>query len=156
MAAYFRNDGWKEDAVLKEEIAKLFKELYLSWVHKSTFFQGVGPGFWVKHDHILKSAFFTPLCPWGSWCVVKLLWESFLSENNALAKNVLFNLNPDFIFYGLFFCPWSLGRPKKCLGDVFGHADSIGSYFFQGVGPWFWVKKDQNFFNSTFVTPLCP
>ena len=37
---------------------KLLKE-YLSWVEKSIFFQGVGPGFLVKNDQILKSAFFT-------------------------------------------------------------------------------------------------
>ena len=70
ITAYFQNDGWKEDVIFTEEIARLFKE-YLSWVHKSTFLQGVGPGFWVKHDHILKSAFFTPLCPWDHG-VVKL------------------------------------------------------------------------------------
>ena len=37
---------------------KLLKE-YLSWVEKSIFFQGVGPGFLVKNDQIWKSAFFT-------------------------------------------------------------------------------------------------
>ena len=46
---------------------------------------------------------------------VKLPWDLFLSANNALTKNFLFNSHPDFIFCGLFVCPWSLKRPKKCL-----------------------------------------
>ena len=56
-------------------------------IQKSTFFKGVGPGFWGKNDQIFKSAFFTPLCPQGSRRVVKLPLESFLSANNALTKN---------------------------------------------------------------------
>ena len=42
----------------------------------------------------------------GQW-----LKESFLSANNALTKNFLFNSHPHFIFCGVFVCPWSLGRP---------------------------------------------
>ena len=51
--------------------------------------------------------------------VAKLPWGSFLSANNALKKNVLFNSHPDFIFCGLFLCPWSLGRPTKRLRGRF-------------------------------------
>ena len=40
---------------------KLLKE-YLYLVQKSTFFQGVSPGFLVKIDQIFKLAFFTCLC----------------------------------------------------------------------------------------------
>ena len=54
---------------------------------KIDFFQGVGPWFWVENDQMFKSAFFTPICPHGSRCVVKPPWESFLSANNALTKN---------------------------------------------------------------------
>ena len=39
------------------------------------FFSGVSPRFLVKNDKILKSAYFTPLCPQGSREVVKLPWE---------------------------------------------------------------------------------
>ena len=35
---------------------------YLYFDQKSTFFKGVSPGFLVKNDQILKSAFFTCLC----------------------------------------------------------------------------------------------
>ena len=50
----------------------LLKE-YLYFVQTSTLFQGVSPRFLVKNEHILKSAFFTPLCPLESRRVVKLL-----------------------------------------------------------------------------------
>ena len=33
-----------------------------------------------KNDEILKSAFFTSLCPYRSWSVVNLPWESFLMQ----------------------------------------------------------------------------
>ena len=46
---------------------------YLSCVQNSTFLQEVGPGLLVKNKNILKSAFFTCLCPQGSRCVEKLL-----------------------------------------------------------------------------------
>ena len=46
-------------------------------------------------------------------------WESVLSANNALTKNFLFIFHPDFIFCGLFACPFSLRRPKKCLWGRF-------------------------------------
>ena len=48
---------------------------YLYFVQKSTLLQGVSPGFFVKNDQILKSEFFTCLCPWGFRRVVKLSWE---------------------------------------------------------------------------------
>ena len=113
-------------------IWKLFKE-YLSGVQKSTFFQGVSPGFLVKIDQILKWAFFARLCPYALTKDLRvsrpkkihyLSGESFLSANNALTKNALtknflFNPHSDLIFCGLFLCPWSLGRPKKCLRERF-------------------------------------
>ena len=83
---------------------KAFKR-YLYFVQKSTFLQGISPGFLAKNDQIFKSVFFTCLCPWGSRRVVKLPWESLLSANNALTKTILFNSHPDFIFCGLFLCP---------------------------------------------------
>ena len=79
----------------------------------------VSPGFLVKNGQILKYAFFSCLCPSGSQCVTKRPSESFLGANNALTKNFPLNSHPDFIFCGLFLCPWSLGRPKKCLRGRF-------------------------------------
>ena len=58
-------------------------QLEVYFVQKSTFFQGVSPWFLVKNDQILKSSFFTCLCPWGSRRLVKLPWESVLSAYNA-------------------------------------------------------------------------
>ena len=109
------SQGTFSDALTRLEA---FKRIFV-FCPKSTFFQGVSPEVLVKNDQILKLAFFTCLCPLGSRRVVKLHWESFLSANNGLAKTVLFNIHPDFIFFGLFFCPWSLGRPKKCLRGRF-------------------------------------
>ena len=115
---------------------------------------------------IFKLAFFTCLCPWGSRRVVKLPWESILSANNALTKIFLFNSHPDFIFFGLFLCPWSLGRPKKCLRGRFETHwfdwKLLKEYlyfvqkstFFQGVSPGFLVKIDQ-IFKLAFFTCLC-
>ena len=92
---------------------------YLYFVQKLSFFQGVSPGFLVKNDQILMSAFFTCLCPQRSRRVVKVPCELFSSANNTLTKNFMFNSRPDFIFCGLFLCPLSLGRPKKCLKGRF-------------------------------------
>ena len=39
-----------------------FKKI-LSGIQKSTFFQGVGPGFLVRNDQTLKSVFLTCFCP---------------------------------------------------------------------------------------------
>ena len=144
---------------------KLLKE-YLYLVQKSTFFQGVSPGFLLKIDQIVKFAFCTCLCPWGSRRVVKLPWQSILSVNNALTKIFLFNSHPDFIFCGLFHCPWYLGRPQKCLRGPFQtHLFDLKllkeylylvqkSTFFQGVSPGFLVKIDQ-IFKLAFFTCLC-
>ena len=97
---------------------KLLKQ-YLYFVQKSTFFQRVSPWFLAKNDQIFKSAFFICFCPKGSHRVKKIHWESFLSENNALTKNFLFNFHPDVIFCGQFVCPLSLGRSKNCLKGHF-------------------------------------
>ena len=81
-------------------------------MQKSTFSQGERTRFLVKNDKILKSAFFTPLCPLGCRCVVKLPLGSFLGGNNALTKNgknFLFCLYSVSIFPGQFFLsivPW--------------------------------------------------
>ena len=102
------------------------------------FSKGVGPGIWVKNDQIFKSAFFTCLRPQGSQRAVKLPWDSFLSANNALTKNFLFN---PFSFVGYFFVPGPLGGLKSVSGDVFGHSHLIGSRIFV-VGPkiYFFVR----------------
>ena len=81
--------------------------------------RGISPWFFVKNDQIFKSAFLTCLFPWGSRRVVKLPCESFLTENNALTKNFLFNFHPDLLFCGLFLCPWTLGRLKMFLRGLF-------------------------------------
>ena len=105
------SQGRSSDTLIRLEA---FKRIFL-FRPKSTFLQGVSPWFLAKIDQILKSAFFTCLCPSGSRRVEKLPWESFLSANNALTKNFLFNSHHGLVFCGLFLCPWSLGRPKKCL-----------------------------------------
>ena len=70
----------------------------------------------------------------GSQCVAKRPWESFLSANNALTKNFLFISHPDFIFCGLFICPWSLGRLKNiCIL-------SKNRLFCKGLFHGFWSK----------------
>ena len=79
----------------------------------------VSSGFLVKNGEILKSAFFTCLCPKGSQSVAKRPLELFLNVNNALLKIFLFNSYPDFIFCGLILCPWSFGRSTKCLRVCF-------------------------------------
>ena len=91
----------------------------LFFVQISTFSPGVSQWFLAENDQIFKSALFTCLCPQGSRRVVKLPWKSMLSANNAMTTNFLFNSQPDFIFCWLFLCPWSLGRPKKCLRGRF-------------------------------------
>ena len=99
--------------------------------------------------------------------MVKLLWESFLSANNALTKTFLFNSHPDFTLCGLFLCPWSLGRPKECLREPFRALrfdwKLLKEYlyfvqkstFFQGVSPGFLVKNDQ-ILESAFFTCFIP
>ena len=114
---------------------------------------------------MLKSAFFTSLCPKGSRRVVKLFWKSWLSGNYSLATNVMFNSHPDFIFSGPFLFPCSLGRPKNCVRErLRTHLFEwkllkeylVGvqkSTFFLVVGPQFLVKNDQ-ILKSTFFTCL--
>ena len=40
-----------------------------------------------QNDQSSKSLFFTRLCPKGTRSIEKLLWELFLSANNAVTKN---------------------------------------------------------------------
>ena len=86
----------------------------ICWGSKHRLFSQ-GSRVFVKIDQILKSAFFAVLCPYVSPRVEKIPWESFLRASNALTKNFLFNSHPDVICYGLFLCPLSLGRTKKCF-----------------------------------------
>ena len=53
------SQGTSLDKVIRLEAFNV----YLSQFQISTFFQEVGPGLLVSNDQILKSAFFTPLCP---------------------------------------------------------------------------------------------
>ena len=110
------SQGMFSDTLIRLEA---FKRIFKYFIQKSTFFEGVSPGLFVKIDQIFKLAFFTFLRPWGSRRVVKLPWESILSLNKALTKNFLFNSHLDFIFCGIFLCAWSLGRPQKCLRGRF-------------------------------------
>ena len=103
----------KERFLTHKFVWKLLKE-YLSGFEKSTIFQEVSAGFLVKNDQILKSAFYTRLCPSGSPGV-----ESCLSAINALSKNFLFKIYLNFIFCRLFLCHWSVERAKKCLRGHF-------------------------------------
>ena len=43
-------------------LLEAFKRIFV-FRPKIDFFQGVSPGFFVKNDQILESAFFTCLCP---------------------------------------------------------------------------------------------
>ena len=53
------SQGTFSDALIR---LQAFKE-YLYFVQKSTSFQRVSPEILAKNDQILKSTFFTPLCP---------------------------------------------------------------------------------------------
>ena len=75
---------------------KLLKE-YLHFVQKSTFFQRVARGG--------KGIFHLFMSLGIPRRVVNLSWESFLSANNALTENFVFNSHPFFILSGLFLCP---------------------------------------------------
>ena len=109
------SQGTFSDTLIRLEA---FKRIFV-FRPKIDFFEGLSPWFLAKNDRILKSAFFTCLCPLGSRGVEKLPWESFLSANNALTKNFRFNSHHGFIFFGPFLCACSLRRPKKCLRGRF-------------------------------------
>ena len=111
---------------------KLLKE-YLEFVQNLTFFKKISPWFLAKTDQFLKSAFFTCLCPWGSRRLVRLKWKSFLSANNALTKNFLFNSHPDFIFCGLFLCPWEPFRTHWFDWKLLRPRPHVSGYF--------WIRK---------------
>ena len=146
---------------------KLSKE-HLYFVQISTFLEGVSPRILVKNDQILRSAKLTFVFfprDLGVWYLS--LGNHFFSANNALKKNFLFNSHPNFIFFGLFLCLWSLERPKKCLtGRLRTHWFDWKlleeylyfvqkSTFLEGVSPRFLVKNDQIWRSAKF-TFLCP
>ena len=59
----------------------------------------------------------------------KITWESFLSKSKALTKNLCFNPKMTSSLVGDFFVPGPLGGLKSVQGNVFGHAESIDTFF---------------------------
>ena len=59
----------------------------------------------------------------------KITWESFLSKNKALTKNLRFDPKVTSSLVGDFFVAGPLGGLTSVQRDVLGHAESIGTFF---------------------------
>ena len=58
----------------------------------------------------------------------KITWESFLSKNKALTKNLRFDPKVTSSLVGDFFVAGPLGGLTSVQRDVLGHAESIGTF----------------------------
>ena len=63
----------------------------------------------------------------------KTQMEIIFKWKNALTKNFLFNSHPDFIFCGLFFCPWEPFRTHWFDWKLLRPRPHVSGYF--------WIRK---------------